>query len=165
MAQEKDNKIQHTEESLAKTKEEKQDETGRVVEEEAMKLGLMRRGVSSWKGPLPPQVIEKISPKVADEMVQSLCRRQERQDDIVEKLIDSKRESDKEIRKSQQIQLLIGCVFFIIVLVICFLFKNTEILFKLIDIGIYLVGGGGVAIIFLHKKSKTEDDLPKIEFE
>ena len=77
----------------------KEDQSSGQSENEVLGEALKKSGFkgTSWRGPLPPQVVEKISPEVANEMVLSLCRRQERQDVIVERLIESKEQQQRNL--------------------------------------------------------------------
>ncbi len=131
------------------------------IAKEAIEKSGIKSKMTSWSGPLPPQIIDKISDETANEMVKSLCRRQERQDDIVEKLIQSKENSAK---RSDHVKLILtlGSMCFILLLSIVSLFFNKlELIKDIFQILGYISGGSGIAYIIIKNKD-TKESEPEI---
>ncbi len=133
------------------------------VEEVLEKHGLRGRHRVSWSGPLPPQVIEKISPEVANEMALSLCRRQEKQEEFMAKVLMSQRNSERESRLYKLLSGILIAVAFMVVFSICAFLNKDQLLHDLIEKGILIFGGAGAA--YGISRAKGKESQPVVEFD
>lgn len=99
-------------------------------------------------------------------MVRSLCRRQERQDHILEKLIEAKTKEEKHRYWFYFLSFVVFLLFMAFIITLCLFFKTTELIKELLQIVGYMIGGGGVmTLIIKHKEPQEKHPTPKIEIE
>ena len=125
--------------------------------------GLLARS-RYFRGPLPPQVLDKIDKESADKMVTHFIQHVGNQDKLNEKLLDHLNSNTRNERKHNTIKLIFYGTIFLAVFIICIYTKNTDFLNKLISFLALLVGGTGFGLYLRDKKIKQNKE-PQIEID
>lgn len=125
--------------------------------------GVITNSSMKWSGPLPPQVVNKITPEKAGHLVDDFIRHHEAKDRLEEKMLEKMAEDNKDERKHKKNILIISLLFILIVFGSCLCFNKLDFIEDMVPLLALFIGGLGGGVIILNKKVEKKEDKIDIE--
>lgn len=122
------------------------------------------RSVQTFRGPLPPQVLNKLDKETANQLVEHFIEHVNRQDQLNEMVVQSAFADKQSERFHGTIKTIIGAIITVSIFVVSIFTNNIQFLKDLIPLVTAVLGGAGIGIYYFVRRSKKEK-LPVAEIE
>jgi hypothetical protein len=127
------------------------------------KFGLVKSSKVSFSGPLPPQVLNKLTSEQVGFLVSNHIRHSDAKDKMQERMVNAMEKDSKDERLQRTIRYFGLGIFFLIVFLTCIFTNNVSFIKDYTPILVAAGGGAGVGIYIRGKKDEGKGD--KIELE